>query len=130
MPLTFWDSPITLFAAASVATGATATGNCDLADKQYDKLCVAVRVVFSATVDGDTTVSFYDGANAGAIISSVPFGTVTFTAATSATVQQSTLIDRGHPYLRVVAANADTAEPVNVQILAQGHFEANLNRMA
>ncbi len=129
MPITYWDPKITLYPSADIGHGGLATGNLDLADKRYDKVAVAVQVGFSAAVDDNTVVTFYDGMDGGNVIDTVGFGALTFTAATSATVLQSTLIDRGHPYLQVVAINHDSAATVNVEIVAQGHYDGEERRM-
>lgn len=127
MAFSCWSPRVTMMTAATVGTSAVATSVLDLAGNQFDRAAIACRVVFSATVGANTTVSFYGGLD-GDVISTVSLGALTYTAASSATVIQQTLIS-GQPYLQAVVANADTANAVNAEIIVLGHYEHHQRRV-
>lgn len=127
MAFSCWSPRVTMMTAATVGTSAVATSVLDLAGNQFDRAAIACQVVFSATVGANTTVSFYGGLD-GDVISAIALGSLTYTAASSATVIQHTVIEK-QPYLRVVVSNGDVTSAINAQVLAVCHYEHNQRRV-
>ena len=121
-----WGPLVTVTSAALGASG-RATLNFDLEAENYDAAAIAMRVVFSATVAGNTPLDVYRGLGNGSVIDLVSTGQLVATAVTAGTAMVTTLINE-YPYCRMVVANADSAATVDVAVYAQGHYEADFER--
>lgn len=114
-----WTENQTLHTAATVAAGATATDDIDLAANGYVAVHVMVEILFGSTPDDDVVVNVYGSVDSGTQDATSPLYAFTIPSQTSTTVRHTFTIENV-PYIAVAVTNNDSTDNVTYEGLYAG----------
>ncbi len=110
-----WTENVTLHTSASLAAGATASDDLDIATEGYDLVVIQFRVTFGGSPDGDCDVEIFQSSDSGTTDDNdQPLVTFTIDRQTSTQVVVSKKV-LDLPYIIVKLTNNDTTDNVTYE---------------
>lgn len=109
-----WTEAVEFHASASLASGASATDDIDLAGAGYDAALITIEITFGGSAASDCTAELFASSNSGTEDDTIPITSFSIPEATSTTKIVSFLV-KDIPYVAVKVTNNDGSNPVTYE---------------